>query len=201
MALCILVVGLEERRQELISRQRSLDRVFELIDISPWSDEETAKFYQDTFKSMGASIDQGGLNELVLFTGGLPVLGHEIGEAVWRTAQSLNISAKEVSNGISTAADIIGRKLLEPQFFSVIQSEKYRSILRQIAAGKPRINFTRAELVKQLPPEAVNALDPFLRRMTKLGAIKRVQNIKGGYQFPNLLHALYFYLLSEFAKD
>ena len=42
MPLCILVVGLEERRQELVSKQPSLGRVFELIDIAPWSDDEAA---------------------------------------------------------------------------------------------------------------------------------------------------------------
>ena len=201
MPLCILVVGLEERRQELISGQPSLDRVFELINISPWSPKETAEFYQNTFKSMDASIDQEELDRLVLFTGGLPVLAHEIGDAVWRTAQSLNINTKEISQGISIAANIIGQKLLEPQIFSAIQSEKYHSILRKIAAGEPKINFTRAELVKQLPPEEVKSLDNFLGRMTNLGAIGRVADIRGGYQFPNLLYTLYFYLQSQFAKD
>ena len=201
MPLCILVVGLEERRQELISGQPSLDRVFELINIFPWSPEETAEFYQSTFNSMNVSIEQNELNRLVLFTGGLPVLAHEIGDAVWRTIQSSNINAKEVNQGISIAANIIGQKLLEPQIFSAIQSEKYRSILRKIAAGEPKIDFTRAELVKRLPPEEVKSLDHFLRRMTKLGAIERVAEIKGGYQFPNFLYALYFYLQSQFAKD
>ena len=199
MPLCILVVGLEERRQELISGQPSLDRVFELINISPWSPKETEEFYRNTFKSMNASIDQKELNRLVLFTGGLPVLAHEIGDAVWRTAQSLNINTQEVNQGISIAANIIGQKLLEPRIFSAIQSEKYHSILRKIAAGEPKIDFTRAELVKQLPQEEVKSLDNFLGRMTDLGAIGRVADIKGGYQFPNSLYALYFYL--QFAKN
>ena len=43
MPLCILVVGLEERRQELVSKQPSLARVFELIDIAPWSDDEAMR--------------------------------------------------------------------------------------------------------------------------------------------------------------
>ena len=201
MPLCILVVGLEDRRQELISGQPSLDRVFELINISPWSPKETGEFYRNTFQAMDASIDQEELDRLVLFTGGLPVLAHEIGDAVWRTAQSPNINTQEVSQGISIAANIIGQKLLEPQIFSAIQSEKYHSILRKIASGKPKINFTRAELVRQLPPAEVKSLDNFLGRMTNLGAIGRVADIRGGYQFPNFLYALYFYLQSQFAKD
>ena len=200
MRLCILVVGLEERRRELISGQPSLARVFELIDISPWSDDEAAEFYQRAFESANAKIEETELSKLVRFTGGLPVLAHEIGDAVWRTAQSLNINAKEVSQGISVAAEIIGRKLLEPQIFSAIRSERYRSILRKIA-GEPQMYFRRAELVANLTEKEVKVVDSFLRRMKQLGAIETVEDVKGGYRFPNLLHALYFWLESEYAKD
>jgi hypothetical protein len=200
MPLCILVVGLEERRQELIEGQPSLARVFELIDISPWSDDETSEFYQNAFRSMNAKIEEPELSRLVQFTGGLPVLAHEIGDAVWRTAQSLNINAREVTQGISIAAEIIGRKLLEPQIFSAIRSERYRSILRKIA-GEPQMYFRRAELVENLTEKEVNVVDNFLRRMKQLGAIETIADVKGGYRFPNLLHALYFWLESEYAKD
>ena len=200
MPLCILVVGLEERRRELISGQPSLARVFELIDISPWSDDEATEFYQRTFEAANAKIEETELSQLVRFTGGLPVLAHEIGDAVWRTAQSLNINAREVSQGISVAAEIIGRKLLEPQIFSVIRSERYRSILRKIA-GEPQMYFRRAELVANLTEKEAKVVDSFLRRMKQLGAIETVADVKGGYRFPNLLHALYFWLESEYAKD
>ena len=200
MPLCILVVGLEERRRELISGQPSLARVFELIDISPWSDDETTEFYQNAFQSMNAKLAEKELSQLVRFTGGLPVLGHEIGDAVWRTAQSLNINAREVSQGISITAEIIGRKLLEPQIFSAIRSERYRSILRKIV-GEPQMYFRRAELVENLTEKEIKVVDSFLRRMKQLGAIETVTGVRGGYRFPNLLHALYFWLESEYTKD
>ena len=200
MPLCILVVGLEERRQELINGQPSLARVFELIDISPWSDDEATEFYQRTFHSGNAKIAETELNRLVQYTGGLPVLAHEIGDAVWRTAQSSEINAREVSQGISIAAEIIGRKLLEPQIFSAIRSERYRSILRKIA-GEPQMYFRRAELVANLTEKEVKVVDSFLRRMKQLGAIETNVGVRGGYRFPNLLHALYFWLESEYAKD
>ena len=73
--ICILVVGLEERRQELIDKQPSLARVFEVIDISPWSDEETTEFYQSAFQSAHAKIEKEELGTLVHFTGGLASLG------------------------------------------------------------------------------------------------------------------------------
>ncbi len=49
LSLCLIVVGLEEKRKSLLSLQPSLDRVFDLIQIRPWSDHETAQFFVDTF--------------------------------------------------------------------------------------------------------------------------------------------------------
>ena len=95
--LCILVVGLEERRHEVAANQPSLARVFELIEIAPWSDDEVRRFYSDSFRAGGAEVSQEGLDSLARFTGGLPVLAHEIGDAVWRTARGPTIEKNEIS--------------------------------------------------------------------------------------------------------
>ena len=126
----------------------------------------------------------------------MPVLAHEIGDAVWRTARGPTIEKNEVWEGISTAAEVIGRKLLNPQIFSAIRSERYLSILRKMA-DKPRIHFRRAELQKLLTDAEKKGLDSFLRRMTNLGALEKDPEVRGGYRFPNLLHALYFSMESQ----
>ena len=190
--LCILVVGLEERRQELVQRQPSLARVFELIDIEPWSDEEVRDFYRKSFRLANATVSENDLRHLVRYTGGLPVLAHEIGDAVWRAARNREIRTADVSTGIAAAAEAIGRKFLEPGILRAVRSKRYRAILRRIAAT-PRTRFTRAELLGQLPDEEKRVLDGFLRRMKALGALQSDPEVKGGYRFPNRLHALYFY--------
>ena len=199
MPLCLLVVGLEERRRELVEKQPSLARVFELIDIAPWSDREAKEFYQRAFHSAQAKIGETELNTLVQFTGGLPVLAHEIGDAVWRMAKNLDIEAREVSQGIVSAAEVIGHKLLEPQIFSAIRSERYRSILEKMA-DEPQMRFRRSELAARLTTAERNAMDNFLRRMRNLGALETDADVRGGYKFPNRLHALYFSLEAKRAK-
>lgn len=194
--LCVLVVGLEERRQELIENQPSLARVFELIDVAPWSTGEVTQFYETSFNSVNAKIADSDLERLVRFTGGLPVLAHEIGDALWRTARNFEISSREVTAGIRTAADVIGRKLLEPRIFAAIHSERYRSILRKLSA-EPRMRFRRSELVNRLTDDEKRVMDNFLRRMKQLGALDADPGIRGGYRFPNLLHALYFWMESQ----
>ena len=62
--------------------QPSLARVFELFDIAPWSDDEAMDFYRKSFDAGGAKVADSDMHQLVRFTGGLPVLAHEIGDAV-----------------------------------------------------------------------------------------------------------------------
>ena len=120
----------------------------------------------------------------------------KIGDAVWRTARNLDISAREVTAGIRTAADVIGRKLLEPRIFAAIHSERYRSILRKLSA-EPRMHFRRSELVDRLTDDEKRVMDNFLRRMKQLGALDADPGIRGGYRFPNLFHALYFWMEAQ----
>ncbi len=194
--LCVLVVGLEERRRELVAGQPSLARVFDLIDIAPWSDDEVFEFYRNSFRAGKAEVSEESLQVLALHTGGLPVLAHEIGDAVWRMADNSRIERGEVWAGIVTAAQTIGSKFLQPQVLDAIRSERYRSILRKIA-DEPRMRFTRAEMLERLPDTDKKAFDNFLNRMKKLGALEADPEIRGGYRFPNRLHMLYFYMESR----
>lgn len=41
LPLCVLLVGLPERRHSLVTLQPSLARVFDLVEMEPWSDGET----------------------------------------------------------------------------------------------------------------------------------------------------------------
>ena len=194
--LCILVVGLEDRRQELVSQQQSLARVFELIDVDPWSDEEVKEFYRKSFGTMNATVANAGIELLTRFTGGLPVLAHEIGDAVWRAAPKPEISLDDIGNGIINAAEIIGRKFLDPQVFRAIRSERYRSILRKIA-DLPRGTIRRSEIMEHLTDRERKVVDNFLQRMIKLGALQRDPEVYGGYRFPNRLYELYFLMESR----
>lgn len=199
--LCMLVVGLEARRQELVRRQPSLARVLDPIDVAPWSDEEVLDFYHGAFREGNAVISDASVRMLSLYTGGLPVLAHELGDAVWRTARGPKINPGEVVDGIIAAAEVIGRKLLEPGIFKAITSERYRSILRTMTDDFDRMRFSRAELIDRLTEQERSVLDNFLRRMKKLGAIEPDPEVKGGYRFPNRLYGLYFRMTTVGASD
>lgn len=194
--LCILVVGLEARRQELVRRQPSLARVLDPIDIAPWSDAEVRDFYLGAFRAGNAEIDDASVRMLTLYTGGLPVLAHELGDAVWRTARGPGIESDDVVNGIVDAAAVIGRKLLEPGIFKAMTSARYRSIFRKMIDEAEEMRFHKAQLRDCLTEAERGALDNFLRRMKQLGAVEADPDVRGGYRFPNRLHALYYRMSS-----
>ena len=199
--VCMLVVGIEERRQQLMQLQPSVARIFDLIDIKPWSDEEATQFYAQTFESASVRVEPHALENLVRFTGGLPVLAHEIGDSVWRTASSATLAPDGVWKGIFDAAEVVGRKFLEPQVLQAIRSQRYKSILRKMAKRPLEMRFRRTELIKLLSLEEQKVLDNFLQRMKKLGALQvDKEGGPGAYRFPNYLHALYFAIESKRAE-
>ena len=190
--LCMLVVGLEDRRRELVRRQPSLARVFEMIDVPQWSEDEVLDFYRRSFESVQARVQKNDLEVLARYSGGFPVLAHEIGDAVWRMARSSDIRSDGIVNGVLSAAAIIGQKFLEPQVLDALHSERYRSILRKIAGGMQTTSFRRSELTIRLTAEETKVVDNFLRRMRRLGVLEPDPEVRGRYRFTNLLHALYF---------
>lgn len=202
LPVCLLLVGIEERRQALIELQPSLARVFELVEIRAWSPEETRTFYENAFSRVGIEMGGQALSVLVRFAGGLPVLAHEIGDAVFKEDEDGRINDEDALSGAMMAAEIVGRKHLEPQVFQAIRSARYRAILRKLAAQPFQVQFQRGQGLKRLSTEERKVFDNFLRRMTDLGVIVAdPERGPGAYRFRNLLHYLYFGLEAERAKE
>lgn len=193
--LCILLVGLEERRDSLVRLQPSLARVLNIIEIKPWSEEETKDFFMRAFHSAGVEIEDAALRLIVSYTGGLPVLAHEIGEATFKADSDDRIDENDALRGIVNAAEIVGRKFLQPQVLKAIRSERYRTILQKMSRETHGLTIQRSELRKALTEHERGVLDNFLRRMESLGVVRRDDGAgRGAYQFTNRLHELYFAL-------
>jgi hypothetical protein len=194
VSLCIFLVGLEERRQALIASQESLARAFDLFPIEPWSAEETAEFFQKAFEQAGYSVDRRALDEHSSYAGGIPMLAHEIGDAIVRVDTDKVIDVRDIAKGIVEAADLLGNKLLKPQVLSAIRSKRYRSILRKLSASQSQ-SFERRHVKDLLDEAEGGALDDFLDRMKELGVIvPEPEGGPGAYRFSSMLHLIYFKL-------
>jgi hypothetical protein len=132
LPLLLMLIGLTERCDALIEKQPSLSRVFTLIDVKPLSLEETKEFYGKTFSSVNISIDPKALELVSKASGGLPMLIHEIGDAVFWVNPDDKIDNGDALKGIFTVAEIVGRKHIDPRIYSAIRSEKYKPILKEM---------------------------------------------------------------------
>jgi hypothetical protein len=133
------------------------------------------------------------LQEMVDYAGGLPVLAHEIGDAVWRAAEASVVTEHDARIGIAHAAVVAGHKFLEPQVEQALRNKRYRAILRKLV--QQPFHFQRNDLKQELTPEEEKVLGNFLNRMRKLGAIvPDYEAGAGSYRFAKRLYQLYFSL-------
>lgn len=197
--VCLVFVGMEERLQQIANENLSVIRIFRpLINIDPWTSDESNGFFKNSFTKGGVEIREDEIQSLTRYSGGLPTMSHEIGHATWEVLKDYKITSKEVGMGLAIASDRVGRRFLDKSVIQGLQSKQYRSILRTIAKHTDlnEIQFSKEQL-RSLPltvGEKKN-LDNFLNRMRKLGAIAQVKNgQRGVYRFATHLHRVYFYI-------
>ena len=197
----LLLAGLEERRQQMISRNPSVARIFQpTLFVKPWTPEETGEFFRRGFEKGGLEFSEDSLKECVSYSGGLPMLAQEIGHAVWTCAKKgKRISIWHSILGIFDAAKAIGQQYLEASVVQALHSNHYRAILQKISSNLSISDtFSKRELREKidLSVDEQKALDNFINRMRKLGAILPDQESgeRGAYRFPSQLHRLYFKL-------
>ncbi len=202
LPVLLVLVGLPERRMQLFKCQPSLARVFDPIEIQKLSREETAEFFKQSFLKVGVEIDPQALNTLCKFSGGYPVLAHEIGDAVFKVDKDDRIDDQDALQGVLRAADVIGQKYIEPQVYNAIRSQKYRTILRKLANRPFETQFRRKDAVNNLKAEEARVFDNFLRKMKELGVLMEDKEAdRGGYKFTSDLQYLFIWLEAQRAKE
>ena len=127
------------------------------------------------------------------------MIAHEIGHAVLEIDQDNKIDTSDALRGTTRAAEVIGRKYLEPKVLEAIQSQKYKNILNKIFINiqAPFPVFSRADLSEFLSADEKNVLDNFLSKMKNLGVITPYpERGRGVYHFRTLIHSLYFMMVA-----
>ncbi len=196
-----MLIGLPEIRDALSEHQPSLLRIFRVIEIEKLNNDEVIQFFNKAFDSVQMKIDSDALQTMTEYSNGLPILMHEIGDAVFWDATANTITNKNVLAGILQAADRIGKKYLDPKVYRAIRSERYRAILRKIGeAIQPE--FHKHDILDKLNETEQKVFGNFLKRMTELGIIiKDIEKGRGYYKFVNKLYPIYIWLESAGFKD
>ncbi len=103
------------------------------------------------------------------------------------------IDNNDARKGIFQAAEVVGRKYLDPQVYNALRSESYRFMLRKIGRIELGTSFQRKEVLQKIPKKERKTFDNFLLRIKKLGVINETE-IRGEYRFTNQLYHLYIWL-------
>ncbi len=198
LPLLLVLVGTPERMDDMRSHQPSISRIFEVVELSLMSDDESSRFFERAFSSVGHVIEPLASEIMVKYCGGFPVLLHEVGDAVFWEDRDANVTSGDALFGVGVAAENIGRKYLDRQVYQAIKSKLYRSLLRKIIAHRPVMSseahttITREMLGKASDAEKKN-FENFIQKMKKLGVLKDSEE-RGKYVFTNELYALYMAL-------
>jgi len=184
------LLGLPEKRDALSHLQPSLMRIFRVVDIEKLSDEEVGDFFEKAFSKACMIIKPEAMKILIQYSSGLPILMHEIGDAVFWTVNNNEITQNHALQGISVAANNIGKKYLDPLVYRAIRSERYRSILRKI--GQMPTIFRKKDVEIKLTESEKKVFHNFLQRIKDLGVISSdIESGPGVYRFVNEIYRLY----------
>jgi len=193
--LLLLLVGVEERRQELIQDQPSVARIFDVIELSLMSLKESEEFLRSALGSVGVSYQSDAIRQMARWAGGFPALLHEVGDAVFWADTDSHIDDKDLRTGLVVAADNVGRKYIDRRVYHECHSEAYRAIMRRLAdMAEGPTTIRRADVLKELPESEARKFDNFVNRMINLGMLTRVHGRRGEYAFTNQLFRLYIWM-------
>ena len=198
--LMLILCGVEQRRQDMIEIHPSVARICSVIDVKPLSDNETAKFFRDSFDRISFKIENTALDILVSASSGLPRLMHEIGNGVFWVAEKKYVDNYTALKGILGATNEIGRKYFGP-LQKVLTSKDYRSILRTLLTSIKKgsienLAFNKKGIIEKLSDAEAKKFNNFLQKMKNIKAI-HPGDIRGEWFFLDFLTFWYFYSETE----
>lgn len=200
LPLMIIFVGIPEIKENMIRCQSSVARIFNITDLLPMDKSESRKFFLNNFNKVGISVSEDALSYMVNFSGGFPMLMHELGDAIFWLDKDNHIDIDDAIGGLIEAANIIGKKYLDPQVYQVLKSETYSSILIKIGKLTLGKRFQRKNILENASKKESKTFDNFLFKLKTLGIINKTEN-RGEYKFANMLYHLYIRLRARRAKD
>lgn len=196
----LMLCGVEERRREMIRKHPPVDRLFDVVEISPMSPDERRAFFERAFRTAGMSVEPTALELMSEYSAGYPKIMHLIGDAAYWSDQDGHISDDDARNAVITAADDVGRKYVDQQVYAALRSDDYRSILDKIAElPASQLSFDRRQVSNGLTESEPKKFNNFLQEMKKLRVLQAGET-QGEYVFTSRMVRLYVWLRRHRSK-
>lgn len=190
LPLFVILCGIQERRKEMISCHKPVERIFDVVEIQNLSDSEAREFYIKAFKEVSIDITDEAIQLLVKYSGGLPRLMHILGDNAFWADKDGEISSEDALDSILMSAVDVGRKFVDPQVFRALKSPTYKRILKKLGTLEFDLSFQKKDIEKGLNLEERKRLGNFLTKMKKLKVLSSGEE-KGVYVFCDRLTRLY----------
>ena len=200
LPLLLMLCGVEECRREMIRHHRPVDRIFDVIDIAPMSQDEMTDFFTRAFEAVQMKVELEGMDQLTHYSAGFPKIMHLVGDAAFWMDDNGVIDKDDAMRAVLSAADEVGKKYVDQQVYRALRSRDYHSILRKLARTVGlEMRFTKTDLSKGLTEPERKKLNNFLQRLKTLKVIRSGET-QGEYVFNSRMVALYIWLESQQAK-
>ena len=196
LPLLLMLCGVEERRREMIRHLQPIDRIFDIVDITPMSHAEMTDFFHRAFHSVQVEVQPEAMDIMVYYSAGFPKIMHLVGDAAFWADQDGVIDKDDAVRAVLEAADEVGKKYVDQQVYRALRSKDYHSILGKIVGAGPDMTFQQSELAKGLTEGQRKKFDNFLTKMKNLKVLKAGQ-VRGQYVFTVRMVALYIWLQSS----
>ncbi len=196
-SLLLALCGTEERRRRMIQNHQPVDRIFDIVEISPMSQKDSERFFEVTFSSVNMETRKDAVSFMAYWAAGFPKIMQLVGdEAYW--AASGNVVDQNVATlAVTKAAGEVGARYVDQQVYRALRSADYRSILKKIAAhdgiSPDMMSFQKAEVAGALTESEPKKFNNFLQKMKRLNVL-RSGDVQGEYRFNQRMVALYIRL-------
>ncbi len=195
LPLMLLLCGVEERRREMIQHHQPIERIFDVVEISPMNESEMEDFFSKTFNSVNMKVEPEAMSILCNYSAGFPKIMHLIGDAVFWIDKDNVVSKDDAINGVLIAAEEVGKKFVDQQVYKALRSKDYHSILAKLGKDKIDLSFQKGKIEEGLSDVEKRKFNNFLQRMKKLKVLKSGDG-RGEYIFNSRLVRLYIRLTS-----
>jgi len=194
LPLLLMLCGVEERRREMIQRHQPIERIFDVVEITPLNEQEMEEFFKRAFESVQMTVAPEAMGLLTRYSAGFPKIMHLLGDTAYWIDKDNIIEEFEALNAVITAADDVGKKYVDHQVYGALQSADYRSILDKIGMISPNnMKFKKDEVASDLTETERKKFNNFLQKMVKLKVFRK-GDIRGEYIFNNRMVRLYIWL-------
>jgi len=170
----LVLVGLEERMDDLVSSHESVGRIFERVILNPMPREDVEQFFDNAFGSVGVAVHGDAKEWLAQLSGGYPVMMHELGDATYWRDKDGEVDLEDAFKGLVEATERVGEKYFSRQVYNAVQSNTFRQILFHTVQDTPFAKeIRRRDLRESLQGSAAKNVDNFFQRMVELGVMVR----------------------------